>query len=815
VRPGLAHIERRAGTQPSFLRDLTEAIAGRTELAGLTTRDLDDPTIALLDAAATMLDVLSFYSERLANEGFHRTATERRSVLELARAVGYELGPGVAASTMLSFSVDLPPGVEPQVTIAPGTQAQKLPGDDGTTAVFETVAEVVARPELNELRPAPMVPVVPTLDDATLYLDGVGHGVQPGDLVVLVGKEREGYIGSEAWDLRRLVDVHEVPAQVGLGTDGVPAYTALTDERGLGHHGPLVYPALSEPRLFHLPVRAGIFGNAAMRWRDLPLSLRVGERNPENDAFIPGPYAGSQNAWADADFDEGTDEIWLDRIYPEIVPGSWIVLVTQTYAELFRVTEAEEANRSAFLLNAQATKLTIEGEHISFFGPRTTVVLGGATELPLGGRPATDPIEGTTMTVAGAVTIEADRLLVVQGTDADTGAEVAEVVRVDAATVDGANTDLELDAELVHRYARPGLRILGNVAPATHGQTWRSMVLGSGDATVPFATYGLPSTPLTYVSAPTASGRESTLEVRVDGLLWTEVPTLYGQRPDAQVYCVRHRDDGTAAVQFGDGITGARTTTGRDNITASFRVGTGTSGLALPGQISVPLSMPLGLREVANPLPATGAEDAESIDAARENAPVTVQTLDRIVSLRDYEDFVRAFAGIGGASAASLDTGTRRIVHLSVETVVGTPIDPTSTLYQSLVDAIDQGRHPDRPVVVEGFLPRPVAVVARLRLDPRHERETVLAAATADVAGLVDLAHRRFGQHLTPTDVLAALQRVAGVSGAVLDDLRLVDEAAGTVRALHARPAAVMTTGVRPAELLAAGQIQIGEVVHQ
>jgi hypothetical protein len=49
--------------------------------------------IALLDGWATVGDVLTFYQERIANEGYLRTATERRSILELARLVGYKLRP--------------------------------------------------------------------------------------------------------------------------------------------------------------------------------------------------------------------------------------------------------------------------------------------------------------------------------------------------------------------------------------------------------------------------------------------------------------------------------------------------------------------------------------------------------------------------------------------------------------------------------------------------------------------------------------------------------------------------------------------------
>ena len=59
-------------------------------------RDDDDFSIALLDAWATVADVLTFYQERIANEAYLRTATERLSVLELARLIGYQLRPGVA-----------------------------------------------------------------------------------------------------------------------------------------------------------------------------------------------------------------------------------------------------------------------------------------------------------------------------------------------------------------------------------------------------------------------------------------------------------------------------------------------------------------------------------------------------------------------------------------------------------------------------------------------------------------------------------------------------------------------------------------------
>src|SRR5438128_651139 len=93
-------------------------------LAGLTMHSLDDPSIALLDAWAIVADVLTFYQERIANEAYLRTATERYSILELARLIGYELRPGVAASVYLAYSIEK--DTQP-VDIPAGTRASSLP----------------------------------------------------------------------------------------------------------------------------------------------------------------------------------------------------------------------------------------------------------------------------------------------------------------------------------------------------------------------------------------------------------------------------------------------------------------------------------------------------------------------------------------------------------------------------------------------------------------------------------------------------------------------------------------------------------------
>ena len=98
-----------------------------------------------------VLDVLTFYQERIANEGFLRTALERRSLLELARLIGYELSPGVSASTYLSFTLDDKEGSPEEVTIAGGTRAQSVPGQDELPQTFETSDDLLARSALGEV----------------------------------------------------------------------------------------------------------------------------------------------------------------------------------------------------------------------------------------------------------------------------------------------------------------------------------------------------------------------------------------------------------------------------------------------------------------------------------------------------------------------------------------------------------------------------------------------------------------------------------------------------------------------------------------
>src|SRR5215218_10137757 len=154
-RPGLAAVAYRVGTHPDFKRSMLARLSSSDlpGLKGLNTRDDDDFAVALLDGWAMIADVLTFYQERIANESYLRTATERGSLVELARLIGYEPRPGVAASAYLAFTLEDAPGSPRTATVEAGTKVQSLPGQNELPQTFETGQEIESRVEWNELRP--------------------------------------------------------------------------------------------------------------------------------------------------------------------------------------------------------------------------------------------------------------------------------------------------------------------------------------------------------------------------------------------------------------------------------------------------------------------------------------------------------------------------------------------------------------------------------------------------------------------------------------------------------------------------------------
>lgn len=884
-RPGLSAIAYRAGTQTQFKGSMLARLSGSglAELRKLRTRETDDFTIALLDAWAMVCDALAFYQERIANESYLLTATERASIINLARLIGYELGPGVAANTYLAFTLETGTGSPEAVSIDKAVKVQSIPGPGEKPQSFETVEPVDARGEWNQMKPRLTELLLPKFDSTHIYLEGVTTNLKPGDMLLFVGQEREEDVDSERWDIRRVSAIE---------TDADNKRTFVRWAEPLGSVVPRVEPGQKGLKVYAMRLRASLFGYNAPLWSALPVALRVGEVNPKPDdpkkpdpkykSFLDGAYAGGDTKWAETPFPPmppgtNTTSINLDSVFSQIVLNSWVVLTRPktnseaAYAELYRVRFVGEESKADYNITAKTTLLEISGENIDRFSPRNATVHAHSEELAIAETPITDPVcndaivleqlitplaEGRKIVVTGRllrariekklslispddpkvpVALEPDDELIVlapwteaadktrwylldkSGFAGYVDASKDEVTQISAyekdpvvsevATIkstdreDDTHSKLVLSASLSNVFDRATVTINANVALGTHGETVANEVLGSGDAGQPYQRFALRQAPLTYTSADTPSGGETTLEARVNDLKWKEVPTLFGRGPRERIYITHTDDDQKTTVQFGDGVTGARLPMGRENVTATYRKGIGLEGLVKASQLSLLMTRPLGVKSVINPLAATGAQDPQTLADARANSPLTVLTLDRIVSLRDYEDFARSFSGIAKALATWTWNLHARGIYVTVTGIDGAEVD--QKLHDTLMSAMLTYADAHVPITIKSYRPVIFKLVADVKVDPDYIEEKVLAAVEAALRSGFSFTARSFGQPVTLSEVVSAMQNVAGVVAVDVNKLYRSDEAEAWNSLLAAEaPQAGDDAGVPAAELL-------------
>jgi hypothetical protein len=390
--------------------------------------------------------------------------------------------------------------------------------------------------------------------------------------------------------------------------------------------------------------------------------------------------------------------------------------------------------------------------------------------------------------------LDAGRWIVVSGQSTSAPVPVREVAQLagvrhifsPSLPGDTAHTVLTLTRDLTACYVRSSVVINGNVAPATHGET-QKQVLGSGDGGAASQRFALSRSPLTYLSAPTASGINSTLEVRVNDVLWQETDTTCGHGPTERIYTTEQNDASVTTIQFGDGREGARLPSGVENVRAVYRAGIGAAGNVDAGQITILSAPPLGVTAVNNPLPVTGGADTETRDQARRNAPLAVLSLDRLVSLRDYADFARTYAGIAKARAGRVKSKSGSVIEVTVAVVDDIPIAEGSDLFVNLGKSLRGFGDPQQPVRVRVRDRLMLILSADVALAPGYSWEFVEPAIRAALLNAFSFDNRELGQSALPSEVLAAIHQTAGVAYADVNVLGAISanlDAAGITDAI-------------------------------
>ena len=726
-RPGLSRISYRIGDYGQIRTSLMTALNKDDILAPWTHRGADDPGIALLEGAAILGDILTFYQELYANEAFLPTATWRESVSGLVRLLGYRMAPGVGGRGVFAFEARGETGITIPASAPITAQVTGLAGQ----ADFQTTDAITAYPWLSRFslyRPV----FTPGIDASTTEIrvtpdDGSDIALKAGDKLLVGEPGDDGELANaeiiiiDSVRQRHGENLYKLQGRFQRSTE----VTSLTGYK-LG-------------RTFHH------LGNNSP-----PFAMDLGVDPPKpKDVYFNRSLT---DVTTDSDPSLHPNEMALDARIDNLPLGSTVICQYET-AGLHPLSASTQTTKTRTTtgirqgsytwgaITAQSTVLRLDRALEGGSGGTVSAGTGGIIHMPLSAGGALGTIgEASTMafdffippsvlppslgppsthlvlvpassastsptsapcsfheTASPALTVEARPeaeaassgnalgfvgtgqqaqslngrpLLLLRPDEEPQSVAVQSVTSQPDPMAGHAMHRIELDTNVLYAdfpLEEPAVvTVYGNLANATQGKREPDATIGSSDSRATFQTFKLPKSPLTYLTAPSETPPETPeLEIHVAGRKWQRVSSFFNYGPKDEVYIVREDLAGDSWVQFGDGKTGARLPSGLNNVLAHYRSGVAAYGPLAPGTTPQAGTCLDKLDKIQMPGVISGGAAAESPDNARAAAPGRVQSLDRrLVSLADFASEALTIAGV--------HAGQRSLAHRR-ERAVGGP----------------------------------------------------------------------------------------------------------------------------------------------
>ncbi len=272
-----------------------------------------------------------------------------------------------------------------------------------------------------------------------------------------------------------------------------------------------------------------------------------------------------------------------------------------------------------------------------------------------------------------------------------------------------------------------------NVVLATAGRSV-SEIMGNGSAATPNQSFTLKQSPLTYIQAPTPTGRQSTLQVRPTESPGPKSPRSTSKARPRTVFATLNQSDGTTDVLFGDGVEGAHPAHRPEQYPGQLPRWFGIGRQCRRRHHHHARRPPAWRQRRHQSRAATGGQDPQSVDDVRANAPLSVLTLGRAVSITDYQNYAATFAGIAKAYAIWIPSGPSRGVFLTVAGAGGAALPPGNPTLANLVTSLQNYGNPLIPIIAV-ILPRDaLRLLGRPRLRPRLRPTGGAGADHADPA---------------------------------------------------------------------------------
>jgi hypothetical protein len=317
-------------------------------------------------------------------------------------------------------------------------------------------------------------------------------------------------------------------------------------------------------------------------------------------------------------------------------------------------------------------------------------------------------------------------------------------------------------------FTKGELIIRGNVVLAGHGESKPEKILGSGNAAKSNQEFTLEVEGISFTPDATKSaGVAAAIEVKVDGRLWQQVSTLRDSGPGEHHYAIRMTEEGYVKILFGDGEHGRRLPSGKNNIRVRYRVGSGLAGHVPAGGLERPVSPHPLIKAVLQPMQAAGGGDMEDMASLRENAPATLLTLERAVSLSDFSHLAAAQSSVWQAKAY------RQVFHLGRTENIKVVIVPAEGIHSrdiknDIENFLRKHAMPGVRVTVDHFEPVlfDLSVEVRVKID-EFIADDVEKAVTSALKNYFALKNRKLGENLYLSEVYNVVESIRGVENSI------------------------------------------------
>ncbi len=787
-RPSLSRIQYRIGRYSDFRAAMLSALDKTVLLEKWTHRQADDPGIALLEGAAILCDILTFYQELYANETWLGTAAWPESITQLVRLTGYRPAPGLGGSGFVAFELN---GAQPVAIPAAFPFSAQIAGMP-SPANFETSTGLLALPALSRfnLYPPTQLAAIGTgtaqIAATAAGLAAAGVTLKVGDRMMLVD---EGDVSNRQISVVQSVTavLDQMVITLAGGWQGstpagtFKAYKLGRTFRAFGYNAPItLFSVDSTHQLSSTTVVTTIALPDILN--GFPLERQVNDLSAGIvmlvDLTITNIYNETENLFLAATAFKVTSG--TDTVGP-MTNGVSVVELQTSHAHTGHYVTTDR--RTAVCHEVAGQGFTVTGIRLpSGSSPVKTLAYYGA--------------------VANYAALDGRKLQIVELNPDDTAARVEEVTVTINEAVAASSTGIgvypvTLDSALTQftytdfPIGAAPIDVLGNVVAMTQGKTQPSVALGNGDARQSFQSFQLPKAPLTWLEDESLTPpRAPQLTILVNKIEWSEVDSLYASLPNDQVYILREDTAGNSWVQFGDGDTGARLPSGVGNVTAVYRTGNAANGSRQSGaKAQANKSLPT-LRQLDLYNQVTGGTADEDPSHVRVAAPRSVEELGRIVSLADFAAEALAQPGVE-KSLAKWDTHCGvPLIKLSVLMSQDAPAQLSSV--QSAMTQANADRGANRYAVkvvgasleyvylslliglIKGYQQGPVtaAVSAALGVIPSDGR-------AAPTGGLFSLDQRDLGEAEYASRIEGTVQNVEGVAWVQVTALGSLGTAAG------------------------------------